>query len=406
MKVLQVNVVYKKGSTGKIVYDIHTELLKNGIESKVYYGRGNNVNEPNICKISPEWLMKIQSIRSRLTGYVYGGCIISTNRLIKFIDKEKPDVVHLHCLNGYFVNIYRLLNYLKLKNIKTVLTLHAEFMYTAGCSYSYDCEQWKTGCCAENNVCPGYNTLRPKSWIFNRCNSEWNSMKKVFSKFDNLTICPVSDWVKERAKQSPFLNDKKFITVMNGLDTSIFKLNDFKYIKEKYGIDNEKIILHVTPNFTSEIKGGKYVIELAKRFINDNNVKFIIVGFNGDIHNMPSNIIPVKHTSNQSELAAYYSMADITLLTSKKETFSMVCAESLCCGTPIVGFKAGAPETIAIESYSEFVEYGDIDSLESIIRSWLHNEVLDKNNIAYVSKNTYCRENMFNKYMSIYEEMN
>ena len=29
MKVLQVNVVYKNGSTGKITADIHTELLKN-----------------------------------------------------------------------------------------------------------------------------------------------------------------------------------------------------------------------------------------------------------------------------------------------------------------------------------------------------------------------------------------
>lgn len=405
MKVLQINVVYKNGSTGKIVYDIHSSLLKYGIESIVCYGRGSKVNEPGIYKIGPECLMRIQSIRSRITGYIYSGCTISTNKIIKIIEKENPDIVHLHCLNGYIVNIYKILEYLKSRNIKTVLTLHAEFMHTAGCGYANECEQWKTGCCSDGSECPGYNTLRPTSWIFNRCNKEWNMMKAAFSEFDNLTICPVSDWLKDRAIQSPFLKDKKFITVKNGLDTDIFKIRNYNHLREKHSLNNEKIILHVTPDFTSEIKGGKYVIELAKRFIN-NNVKFIIVGFNGDIYQLPSNVIPVKHTSNQSELAAYYSMADITLLTSKKETFSMVCAESLCCGTPVVGFKAGAPETIAIEAYSEFIEYGDIESLESAIRRWLHSDILYKNNIAEVSKNIYCRENMFNKYMSIYKDVN
>ena len=48
MKVLQVNVVYKNGSTGKITADIHTELLKNGIESVVCYGRGSKVDEPYV----------------------------------------------------------------------------------------------------------------------------------------------------------------------------------------------------------------------------------------------------------------------------------------------------------------------------------------------------------------------
>lgn len=401
MKVLQINVVYKKGSTGKIVYDIHSSLLNDGINSIVCYGRGNKVNESGIYKLSPEWVMRLQSIQSRITGYNYGGCIISTNKLIKLIEKEKPEIVHLHCLNGYFINIYKLLIYLKLSDIKTVLTLHAEFMYTAGCGYANECEQWKIGCCSDGSECPGYNTLRPTSWIFNRCNKEWNMMKVAFSEFNNLTICPVSDWLKDRAIQSPFLKDKKFITVKNGLDTEIFKIRNYNHLREKHSLNNEKIILHVTPDFTSEIKGGKYVLELAKRFVNE-NLKFIIVGFNGDISQLPSNVIPVKHILDQEELAQYYSMADITLLTSKKETFSMICAESLCCGTPVVGFKAGAPETIAIEEYSEFVEYGNVNELESSIRSWLNIKLLNNKLISNKATHIYCKKNMYDEYLSIY----
>ena len=50
MKVLQVNVVYRKGSTGKIMADIHEELLRQGHESIVCYGRGEAINEPYVYK--------------------------------------------------------------------------------------------------------------------------------------------------------------------------------------------------------------------------------------------------------------------------------------------------------------------------------------------------------------------
>ena len=127
MKILQVNCVYNKGSTGKIVHDIHTELQKRGIDSVVCYGRGKRVQEPNVYKTSGELYAKANNLWSRVTGLMYGGCFFSTSRLIAIIKKEQPDVVHLHCINGYFVNIYRLITWLKKSRIKTVLTLHAEF---------------------------------------------------------------------------------------------------------------------------------------------------------------------------------------------------------------------------------------------------------------------------------------
>ena len=100
MKVLQVNNVYKKGSTGKITYDIHSELLKQGIESVVCYGRGEKINEPHVYKTCGEVYSKINHLLSEFTGVMYGGCFFSTNKLIKIIKKENPDVVHLQCING------------------------------------------------------------------------------------------------------------------------------------------------------------------------------------------------------------------------------------------------------------------------------------------------------------------
>jgi len=75
-------------------------------------------------------------------------------------------------------------------------------------------------------------------------------------------------------------------------------------------------------------------------------------------------------------LATYYSMADIFLLCSKRETYSMTCAEALCCGTGVVGFKCGAPETVFDESLGKFVEYGDLEALEKQITAQI---LADKN---------------------------
>ena len=116
MKVLQVNVTYNKGSTGKIVYDIHTELKKN-TESVVCYGRGKRITDSSTYKISNEMFSKINALYTYFTGYRYNGSNIATKKLKSIIEFEKPDIVHLHCLNGYFVNIYKILDFLKKSGI-------------------------------------------------------------------------------------------------------------------------------------------------------------------------------------------------------------------------------------------------------------------------------------------------
>lgn len=62
------------------------------------------------------------------------------------------------------------------------------------------------------------------------------------------------------------------------------------------------------------------------------------------------------------------------MLFSLRETYSMTCAEALCCGTPVVGFKCGAPETVFMGVESRFVEYGDLFRIVDILNDmfvWL-----------------------------------
>lgn len=398
MRILQINTVYKVGSTGKIVYEIHNQLAALGHESYVIYGRGKSTSDPNVYKTSPEWEGKLQALYSRIFGDFYGGAWYSTYKLIKKIKKIAPNVVHLHLLNGNYVNNYKLLSFLAENKYKTIITLHAEIQYTGLCEHAFDCERWKTGC----GQCPQV-FKKYKSLFFDKTRMEWKRKLKAYTKFDALTLVSVSPWLLGRAKQSPMFVGRNFHVVGNGIDTQIYHRVASNSLKQKHGLTSEKIILHVTPSFKSAVKGGEFVIELARR-LEGEHVKIIIVGFDDRKENLPTTIITVPHTQSQHELVQYYSLANVTLLTSKMETFSMVCVESLSCGTAVVGFKAGAPEQIAVPAYSEFVQNGDVDQLEKVIRKWL-NTTIQPEQILKEVNGRYSTKHMVEKYLNIYNSI-
>lgn len=404
MKILQINCVFGEGSTGKIVNDLHTQLQKEGHISVVCYGRGTKHKQKNIYKVSLNIYSKFQKFISKITGVMYGGCFLSTAKLKSVIKNEKPDICHIHCINGNFVNIYRLIDWLKLRQVKTVVTLHAEFMHTANCTYAFDCEKWKTGC----KKCPIFKSVT-KSLFLNNTHYSWKRMKKAFENFDeNLQIVSVSPWLMQRAQQSPILENKHHSVVLNGLDTTIFKRHEIDAdALDLMELKGKKVILHVTACFSNDpdnIKGGYYIIELAKQLMEKENIIIVVAGSHENIDNLPPNIQLMGKISDQQKLARLYSIADVTVITSKRETFSMIVAESLCCGTPVVGFYAGAPEQIAMSEYSCFVEFGDVDNLAKSVKNMLDNDY----NRQIVSQNAiekYSKNRMFEDYMEIYEDL-
>ncbi len=403
MKILLINCVHKNGSTGKIVYDIYNGLIADGHEAVICYGRGPKSHDKNVYKCCTELYAKLNNLFSRFTGIMYGGCAISTWVLFRIILRENPDVVHVHCINGYFVNIYRLVDFLKKRRIKTVITLHAEFMHTANCSHAFDCEKWKTGC----GKCPRLKK-ETKSLFLDNTALSWKKMKKSFEGFNELVVTSVSPWLQERAESSPILAGKRHLTVYNGLDTSVFRFSPNQFLKSQLGLENKRIVFHATAAFSMDknhIKGGFYVVELAKLFWEtDRNVVFVIAGSHESLCDIPPNIIFLGKITDQKKLAQWYSVSDVTLLTSKKETFSMVVAESLCCGTPVVGFESGAPERISIKEYSKFIPYGNLKMLSDSVNRFLNAEFFDKEVISTRSKEKYGSDKMIQEYVAIYEE--
>ena len=404
MKICQINCVYGVGSTGKIVRDIHSSLMEKGIDSMVIVPMTRN-KDVGVYTVSNKFLSYNTAIYRRGFGRQFDGALIQTNRIIQIMAKEKPDLVHLHCINGNNINVYRLLNYLSTNHIKTIMTLHAEYPYTGGCGHAYDCEKWKTGC----GHCP---ILRDgtQSVLFDGTKHTWSSQKRCYDNFlpDEMTITSVSPWLKRRADMSPMLSRFENRVILNGCDTSIFYPRESSYWHRKLNLlPEQKIIAHIAASFTPDkdsLKGGKYIYQLAEKLKGSPYVIVVAANY-GEAPNTPENLIYVGRTEAQEQLADLYSEAACTVLTSKRETFSMVLAESLCCGTPIVGFEAGGPESIAIPEYCSFVKYGNLDDLYNELCNTISRET-SSIRIGSESQELYGCKVMCDNYLSLYQDLN
>lgn len=395
MKVLLIDVNYKSGSTGKIVYDLQQGLISDGFDAAVCYGRGEKVNVPNVLKFGIDMETNAHALLTRITGLTGIFSFFSTRKLLRFIRDYKPDVVHIHELHGYFVNIRPVIDYLKANNIRTIWTFHCEFMYTGRCGYTYSCQRWLDSC----GSCPNIKEY-PKSLFFDFSALMHRQKKNYFHNFNNLVIVTPSNWLKEKVEKS-FLQNSRIEVIHNGIDTErIFHIQSFEHLREKHGITDEKIILAVAPGLMQERKGGKWILKLAEMMKN-NNVKFILIGVDETDIELGSNVIALGRTENQIELAAYYSMADVFVICSLMENFPTVCLEALCCGTPICGFDTGGTKETAPPEFSSFVAYGSIRKLKENILEVIDQNISPECCESY-GQSRYSPKTMYNNYKKLY----
>lgn len=396
-RVLLLDVNCKSGSTGKMVYDLYTQLNGTGNTAAIGYGRGAIVKEPDIIKFSSDFEVSVHALLTRITGLTGYFSYFATKRLIKFIEEFKPDVVHLNDMHGYYVNILTLMKYLKKKKIKTVWTFHCEFMYTGKCGHSYQCEKWKSEC----GNCPNLRDY-PKSIFFDFTNKMYQDKKNMLKDFENLTIVTPSEWLEERVKQS-FLKDKRIVAIQNGIDIeNIFHPSGFEHLKSIHRLTDEKILLAAAPNLMSEQKGGKYVLELAEKMKNE-KVKFILIGVKDLSTSFGNNIIALGKIDNQMELAQYYSMADVFVICSKRENFPTSCIEAISCGTPVCGFDEGGTKETAPDQLGIFVPFGDVEKLKDAVHEILENADGEQAALcARYGRNNYSKALMFRRYYELY----
>ena len=381
--------------------EIHKELIKREYESYVIYSNGAKVNNDNILKIGSKLSYYFHILYSHFFCKQGFASSSSTKRIIRELDRIKPDIVHLHNLHGNFINIELLFNYLKIKNIKTLWTFHDCWAFTGKCVHfeNAKCFKWKYGC----NNCPILFDS-PTAYV-DKTNWCYKRKKNLFENMD-LTIVSPSKWLSNYIKES-FLKDYKLYVINNGIDLDIFKRSESNF-RDKYNIKNKKIILGVASSW-SKRKGIYDFFTLSK--ILDDSYIIVLVGLSKKvIKSLPNNIIGITRTENQQQLANIYSSADIFFNPTYEDTYPTVNLEALACGTPVLTYDTGgSPEIKNLIDKTNKIEYVLPKQLVktdfTIVKKYIDNILDNKQFFKVKNVNLLDKQNMIKKYIELYNKL-
>lgn len=248
----------------------------------------------------------------------------------KLPEVQAADIIHLHWINqgGLSLN-----NIAQLQSLgkPIVWTMHDMWSFTGICHHAYGCIRY----CKECGSC--HLLSKPSA---NDISYQTHRMKERLYSPD-IHFVSVSKWLHDKAAGSPLVNS--VTTIPNGLDTSVFTIQDKQRARQYYALPaDKKIVLMGAGRLNDPIKGFNYLREALSLLDNKDEVCLCLFGnikkepdFLADL---PVQVVWLHRPFTPQELALLYSAADVTVAPSLYETFGQTLSESLACGTPVVSF--------------------------------------------------------------------
>lgn len=387
MKVLFINSVCDYGSTGRIVRDLGNGLKNQGHEVLLCYGRYPTTNKEDTFYYGNSFETKVHGVMTRFFGRHGLHSTPSTKRLISQIEAFKPDVIHIHNVHGYVLNVKLLFEYLATLSIPIYWTLHDSWSFSGSSAY-FDylgCKEWNEGCVVCNSTRDYPRVIGIKR---QRKNFKWK--KETFTKLQNLTIVTPSQWLKTIA-DTTFLGKYPIEVVYSGIDTHIFKKREDERLKATYG--DKKVLLFII-NAWEERKGIHDFIKLCTQI--GNEYQGIMIGVPKEHHDtIPECIDVYERTSNAEELAAFYSIAYAFVNPTYEDNYPTVDLEALSCETPVFAYDTGGVKEAADTPYLMVVERGDLDALQKTIESYQYPN-------SWTDVNQYDKAHFVDKMLQLY----
>ena len=369
MKIAEINML-SYGSTGKIMFQIADAARRQGHIVRTFSALPySKQKKQNKCEIKDNY--NFGSYRENFIHY-YLGIIFGANgmfsrrgtkKLINELKQFDPDIIHLHNLHSFCVNMPLLFRYIKQSRVKVVWTLHDCWAFTGKCAH-FDligCEKWKTGCHNCKNL-----RAYPRS-IIDTSRKMYKKKKQWFCGAENMVLVTPSVWLGNLVKQS-FLKGYPVKVINNGIDLEIFRPTESDFRKKHQISENKKIVLGVAFGW-GERKGLDVFVELSKRLDNE-QYQIVLVGTDDNTDKLlPDNVISIHRTQNQKELAEIYSAADVFVNPTREEVFGLVNVEALACGTPVITFNTGGSPEIPDKDSGVVVEKSALDAMyKEIVR--------------------------------------
>lgn len=391
MKVLQVNVIYPYGSTGRICEGIKQSCDQYGIECVIATAYGHK--KDGVINIS-SWLDNhIHNRIGRIT--MLEGCFskIRTLLFLKKVKKIQPDIIHLHNIHGNYINVWMLLKYIKKQQIHTVFTAHDCWALTGYCKYFTvsGCQKWKANC----GSCPVKRCDAVN--VFDNSKKMLNKKKTMLGAIEKLTIVTPSLWLASLFRES-YLHTKEIRVINNGIDLSVFHKTESDF-RQRYNIEDKRIILGVAFDWGYR-KGLDVFIELAKKI--DHRKVIVLVGLAEEqTCGLPSNVISIGRTNSQKELAEIYSAADVFFNPTREDNYPTVNMESIACGTPVVTFNTGGSPEMVDEKTGRVVYSNSLDEALALINEICDNAIFEQGDFDYKATN-FDKKKKYKEYIDLY----
>lgn len=394
MRVLFVNLVYGVGSTGKIIADIADLLRKGGSDVRILYGAGADSSDAGARRTAGSLEYYAHNVLSRLTDHagLYSRAV--TRRMIREIKTFQPDLIHLHTLHGFYVNYEMLFRFLKGSGIPVVWTLHDCWPFTGHRTHfsQIKCTQWQT-------ECQDCRLLRRYLHCYGKGDVRRNFRRKkdAFTGVKNPVITTSSQWLASQVALS-FLRDYPRMVIPNGIDRTVFRPQASDLWKS-YRLEDKKIVLGVASTWSAQ-KGLPGLLALADRLGADYQV--VLIGLTAQqLPHVPPNVLGLPRTANQTELAQWYTVADVFVNPTYEDTFPTVDMEAQSCGAPAAVYETdGCPETL-VTGNSVLTAQGDLDGLEHAVRDVVRRGV----RVAPCETERFDKEWTYGEYIRLYERM-
>jgi glycosyltransferase involved in cell wall biosynthesis len=394
--------------------ELHAAFLENNIDSKMLVAKRDLGYASNIFEIG--FKEKLKSIISNIIGkflfrntnkirgmysFPFWGVNAARNPLVK-----EADIIYLHFFaHSSFIS----LNGLKilLKTGKPVIMITRDLWpVTGGCHTPLDCKNYLNHC----NSCPIFHN---KQKPINFPKNQFQQKSKLYKKYKNLHFIGISEWNTLFINNNPIIGNNRARTIHNCINTEIFKPISKTEARNVLNLPEQgELIGFGARDISNPHKGGRYLKEALEilRESQETDLSIVTFGTYNSEDNFVENLTQYNlgHLKDRYTMALFYNAVDIYVNPTLAEAFGNTAAESLACGTPVVGFATGGLIDIVDNNEIGYLaKTGDSIDLANGIRLVLKksNEPNLRLKCKEKSENNFSRKIIFEKHKNLWSQI-